>query len=232
MKTATLTLFIFIVHIYNVNAQKDKHLVNAGEDINNVIPTEEKFHYPEFTAASVVFKDGKISVAPCNYNLLIGQMQFVDPSGDTLAIANENTIEYININTDTFFYDNGYLQLIAGNTSAKFAKSEKIKLSDIKKTGGFGQSSSTNGISTYSSLYVGGQRTELTEKRELTLLRQTSFYIGNQFNHFLPATKKNLIKLFGKKQDRIETYLKENNTSFNSEEDLKKLVSFINETSF
>ena len=76
---------------------------------------------------------------------------------------------------------------------------------------------------------VNGEATHLTVQQEVTLSKQTSYFIGNAYNHFLPANKKNIIKLFGTKQSAIERYLKDNKVAFNKEEDLKTLIAFLQE---
>ncbi len=44
-------------------------------------------------------------------------MQFIDPKGDTLALANESTLNFISIGADTFFYKNkGYIEQVADYT--------------------------------------------------------------------------------------------------------------------
>ncbi len=222
-----IVLFSFIINS-DLFSQNKKHIVQGNDDIDSSIAVTDKFHYPSFITGRVVFRDGKVSMGPLNYNLLVGEVQFINPGGDTLALADEGLIKYISIDKDSFFYDNVYLQFVDGNSSAKLAKHEKIRLADIKKGGAFGTATSGGGIETYTSLNTGTRTNSLTEKKEMIFLTKTSYYIGDNYYHFLPATKKNVLRMFGKKKG-IEDFLETNKINLNKEEDLKKLIAFLNE---
>jgi hypothetical protein len=209
--------------------QNKKQVVQGNDDINSSIPDSIKYKYSSFTSGRVMFKDGTIAGSLLNYNLLSGEVQFVSPKGDTLAIANEETIKYIAIANDTFFYDKIYLQLVEGNAAAKLAKNEKMKLADIKKMGGFGSYTSSGGIENYSSLNIGSRTLHLEENKQMIFITHTVYYISDPFYHFLPATKKNVLKMFNKKRG-LAIYLNENKIDFLKEEDLKKLLAYLNDT--
>ena len=227
MKPITLALFTLLLNTCAVYAQADSYTVKPGENVNSTLPTNVKFLYPQFTEGSVFFRDGTQSNASLDYNLLTNEMQFITPKGDTFAVANEVTIKYIVIGSDTFFYDKTYLQLVAGNATAKLAKKEVLIMGDVRKAGGYGQVSSTSAITTVSSVRLQNRVTNLTENKELIISKETTYYIGDIYNHFLPANKKNIIKMFGKKQPAIEQYFKNNKVALNKEADLKALIDFL-----
>src|SRR5436305_8078222 len=118
MKNIVLATFSVCFIIHNTFSQKEEWTVKAGEDIKESLPDSIKFLYPQFTSGLVYFKDGKISKAQLNYNLLVEEMQFIDNGNDT-AIANEATIKFIAIDTDAFYYDKAYLQTIMNTSSVK-----------------------------------------------------------------------------------------------------------------
>jgi hypothetical protein len=62
---------------------------------------------------------------------------------------------------------------------------------------------------------------------DLLFSREERFYIGDKYNHFLPINKKNLLELFGKYEDELKQYLKEQKPSFNKKDDMVKLVEFL-----
>ncbi len=227
MKNCMLAFFAVMLWSYSAYTQLERWTVKQGENINTALAPNVKFHYPKFTDGTVCFRDGTRSNALLDYNLLTEEMQFIAPKGDTLAVANEATIKYITIGNDTFFYDKAYMQLINGNNTAKLAKREALAMADVKKAGAYDQYSSTSSITTVKSVSLQGRVTNLTESQEVTIIKQTTYYIGDTYNHFLPANKKNIIKLFGKKQNAIEQYLKDNKVTFNKEEELKALIAFL-----
>ncbi|MEO8710614.1 MAG: hypothetical protein ABI405_00755 [Parafilimonas sp.] len=223
-----LFLTISIAMLYaNTYAQKNQWTVNPGESIREALGDSVLYKYPQFVRGAVYYKDGTVSYGSLNYNLLIGEMQFIAPSKDTLAIANENTISYITIQADTFYFDKVYIELIRGNDEAKLGKLEIIKLNDITKEGAYGQMSSTSAISTTNSFAINDQSYKLTEKKAITLHKETIFFIGDSLNNFLSADKKNIYKMFSKKKSAIESYIKENKPEFTKETNLVRLIDFL-----
>lgn len=219
----TLTLLVIIT----IKAQTNTWSVPAGSRINDVLNDSIVYRYPQFTQGFVYFKDGKISRAPLNLNRVTGEMQFISPSNDTLAVANEATVKSIVVQRDTFYFDKFFIEQLHNAVTAKLGKVEAIIQADLQKEGGYDQMSSTASISTISSLYNGSNSYKLSERIAITLNRKTIYFIGNNFNHFLPASKKNVLKMFNTKSTAIELFLKENNISFANEADLDKLVEFI-----
>jgi hypothetical protein len=72
-----------------------------------------------------------------------------------------------------------------------------------------------------------GPSVELNARANIVLVKQTSYYIGDKYNHFRPATKRNVLKMFSGKQPEIENFLNKNKITFNKEDDLMKLVNFL-----
>jgi hypothetical protein len=211
----------------NSNAQNKEWTIPAGEDIKNFLGDSIIFRYPQFTQGFVYFRDERVSNALLNLNLINGEMQFIAPSKDTMTVTNEATIKFITINKDTFYYDKGFVELVHSNTGAKLAKIDVIKIVALKKTGAYGQGSSASAITTVSSFYNNtNELTRLTENKEVTLRRETVYFVGDNFNKFLPAIKKNIYQMFINKT-AIETFIKDEKIELNKKDDLVKLVDFI-----
>ena len=220
----TVSVLLFCADGY---AQPSQWTVKAGESIKEVLGDSSIFQYPQFIPGSVYFKDKTVSTALLNLNLVNGEMQFIDPSEDTMTITNEHLIRCIIIQTDTFYYDKVYVKLIHGNATAKLAKVVAIVLGDIQKAGGYKQASSTASIDSYSYFYNGSQFSRLTEDKIITLHKRTIYFIGDKFNHFLPAYKKNIYNLFTKQKPAIDNFIKENKIVLDKEADLIKLIDFL-----
>lgn len=229
MKTVTVAacLFYFLTFSCHMYAQTDAWTVKAGQESKDAVPPGARFRYPAFVAGTVFFKDGTTAQALLDFNLLNEEMQFINPSGDTLSIDNESTVKYININSDTFYYSKGYLELVTSNPFAKIAKKQRLKIGDVRRIGGYGQPSSTSAITSVGSFYNRTEVTKITPRAELLLLKETTYYIGDNYNNFLPANKKNIIKMFGRKETVLESFLNENKIKFNNEDDLKRLSDFL-----
>lgn len=227
MKKVAIFVCICTVSASNIFAQySDKIVVKAGQDFMASL-SKQIYHYPQFVEGTVVYKDGITSKGIMNYNMLIGEMQFIDDKHDTLSIANEQTIQYIAIANDSFFYDKGYLALITGNPTAKLAVRQRIKVVDKQKIGAYDQPSSTGSIDSYNSVQGGSRVYKLDIREDIILAKETSLFLGDKFNHFVIANKKNSIKLSANKQNEIEKYIRENNIDFNKKEDMIKLIGFL-----
>jgi hypothetical protein len=175
----------------------------------------------------VYFKDGNSSNACLNLNRINGEMQFINSSGDTMTVSNEHTITYITIKADTFFFDKVYLESVRVNAKAKLAKMQAFKSGDTPKMGGYDQPSSVSSINNSSYFYNGSQVSRLTERKVLKLYKETLYFIGDRFNNFLPAHKKNIIRMLSSNKTAIETFIKENKIVLTKEADLIKLIDFL-----
>ena len=230
MKLVILLTCYVLIFCFSLKAQSESWTVKAGQEIREAISPDVLFRYPKFVTGNVYFKDGRISQVPLNLNLLNEEMQFIDPNGDTLTIANEATLNYISINNDTFYYSKGYLEAVAGNSFAKLGKKQRLKVGGFKKIGGYDQASSASAISSVTSISNGMEIAKMKPKQDILLVKEIDYYIGDKYNYFERATKKNIIKMFGRNEPAIEEFLRDNKIRYNNPDDLKKLIDFLQKT--
>lgn len=201
----------------------------AGEDISEVLTPQKIFRYPQFINGQIFFKDGRMTQALLNYNYLIGEIEFISPKKDTLAIGKDQmpTIKKIIIDTTTFFYNRGYVELVMENAVGKLLKSEKFNVVKREKIGGYNQPSSTSAIDSYNNFTgpYGIPELHLKIRENITLVLKTNYFFGNDYDLLLPANKKNIYKAYPAKKDRIKEYLKENPVNYKNPGDLKKLLT-------
>src|SRR5664279_4278217 len=101
-------LAIFIVLTKFVYPQDSATIfIAAGQEVSEVLTPEKIYHYPQFINGKIFFRDGSTSDAPLNYSYLQGEIEFISPKKDTLAIAKEQmlNIKKVVIDTNTFFYN-------------------------------------------------------------------------------------------------------------------------------
>jgi hypothetical protein len=229
MKNITILLgFLFLLAV-SLNGQDRKIItVKAGTKVIDYFPVNERFRYPEFIQGKVMFKSGNFTVTKLNYNILVGEMQFIQGK-DTLAIINAKDISFIQIMQDTFYFDNGYLEVLTGRDPAIMTVKQFVKLTDKLKEGAYGTKSSTTAVQSYSGIYDQGGRTNyhLVLQEDLVFSRNTDYYIGNPQSGFSIYKKKNVLKLVPQHKSEIEQYLKQNKVDFQSREDLVRLTTFI-----
>ena len=99
-KYISLTVIIIIAFLSSLKAQVyDKKTVHAGQSLSEV----SYYLFPSFRDAKVQFKKGGELVSKLNFNLLICQMQFIDPKGDTLNLTRLEDIDEIDFDSTFFF---------------------------------------------------------------------------------------------------------------------------------
>lgn len=226
MKSLALILCVILSGKHLQAQRPNSFRVKAGEKIQET-HAKEIYRYPSFVEGMVSFKDGMTSNAKLNFNFLTGEMQFMDKNGDTLSVANEHTIKYIAIGTDTFYFDKGFYELINTNQSVKLAKKRSLRIIDRQKIGAFNQASPASSINTYQSFSDGFRTRALDVREDVVLSIETIYFLGDRFNHFFRANKKNVLSMFGKHQEEIANFIRTHATDFNKEQDMDNLISFI-----
>lgn len=201
--------------------------IKAGSQVTDVLTTADILLYPQFTDGSVFFRDGTTVGSKLNYNCLFDEIHFIDPRGDTLALANEKTINFISIDKDTFYYMQGYLRLLAGNHVARLAEKQRWRVEGNKLGGAFNTTGTSSAITSYTSYNTRGSRYGLVVNENMELRKVRNYYFGDTNNRFVPAGKKNLLALFPKAQRQIERFVAENKIDFTKREDLEQVIQFL-----
>jgi hypothetical protein len=183
------------------------------------------YKYPQFHSGAIYFKDGSRSKSRLNYNFYLGEVQFINPAGDTLSLANENKIKYITINADTFYYNKVYFQLLSGNEQVKLVESQRLTGVSKELLGGYGEKLAGSAVTPLISVNNGKIFTKLEIQKMFKL--ESKFFIGAKPETFVPINKQNLLKYFAHQQHKIKDYLQQNLIDFNKREDAVKVFSFL-----
>jgi len=215
--------FIFLSQISKAQDSKS-FVVKPGMSVSEVLLPQEIFRYPTFKEGIVMMKNGRPAKGNMNFNYLAREMQFLN-RGDTLALSQEDQINYIAIGTDTFFYNKGYLEKLA--TTPDFTLVKRTYFKDLhKKMGGYGQASATAAITSYSSIAINNKSYDLKVAEELELVKSTDYLLLDKEGNLIPADKKNLLKLTSHK-DKVNEYIKDRQVRFTNEKDLVTLVNLM-----
>jgi hypothetical protein len=220
-----LAMSLFLARI---NAQDSTGVfIPAGKSFSDVAGLDKAYRFRNFTNGRVYFRDGTTSAAKLNYNFLYKELEFISPSGDTLALVKEQALEVKNIIIDsvTFYYYDGYLEEIAHNENGKLLKRQFYGVKG-EKVGAYDQASETSAIEGYTSFTDRSRHFEnLVVRENLHLVMKTEYFIGDNYNSVLRANKKNMLDMYPKKRSQIESYLRNNHVNFASGTDLEKLFS-------
>ena len=217
-------LFVSIFAL--VLAGKDISAQNSGlsETTGAVSSRKDFYRLPAFTEGMVTFRNGGSVTAKLNYNINVDEMHFINPQGDTLALADPPAVNFIDIGQYRFYYDKGYLQSIpaAGDIILAF----KQVLTEEKNTkGAFGIGTTHPDANSYSYFTLKGQQYKLGDE-ETQIETRTFYFFGDAYGHFSKASKEYILNRYAKQQEAVSIFLKNNHISFNKAEDLTKLLAY------
>ena len=226
-----LLLFLLLMGYADLSAQDSTFVtIKAGNRVNDVLTPAEIYYYPEFTSGKVFFRDGSKAMGKMNYTRLFDQMLFISPKGDTLALADEKNIKFITIDQDTFYFDEGYVRLILNKGDVKLAEKQIWVVADVRKIGTHNKATSTVAITSLDSYTDRASRAksyDLLINEDMLIRKETQYFFGDKYNHFVRSGKKKLLLLFPKEQPGIENYLKENKVDFDKKDDLERIAQFL-----
>jgi hypothetical protein len=209
--------------------------IKGGVGGEKAVPFNARYRYDQFRTGRVLYLNGSTATARLNYNVILGEMQFIDSRGDTLALADESLLRLVSIGgvgssqEDLFVYDKtrGYLALVADYKGTKLAEKEGLRMAKSEKQGGYGQSSGSSAITTYQFYSPGSTSiSKLDGQGDLLLIKDKMYFIVDQNGRTYLANKANIVKVFSKHRDQVITYLANESVDFRQEKDLKKLLSY------
>ena len=222
-------LFFLAVVNYNLSFSQPVRSIRAkaGDDIAQVYSPNGFYRFPQFSEAKLCFKTGdKKTGILFNYNIFSGQMQFISPKGDTLDVANAADIDSIVFAKNIFLFNDGFIEVIGQNDSLRLLKKVVLK-TDVEKIGAYGMPSPTAAINNFSTYSAGSSVYNLVLNQDV-ILTEHNYWFFLSGKAILKANKTNLLDLLSaEKRTKAELYLKQNKTSFEKENGLKKLLEAI-----
>ena len=230
LKFSGAFVLLFFLGVAEVLAQdKDRIKVKVGGEISSRDFTYAAYRFPAFQEAIIHYNTGIPAKGTLNYNFLLGEMHFIGPKGDTLALDNLYLVKYVAIGENKFYYDpesKGFGEEIADFNAVRLLITHKFKPSDKESGVAYDQFSNTSATTNYGTYAVNGRIQKLNINEYLVLSKRATYYISNQNNQFYPATKGNILKIFSKQKPAVEKFMKENRIDFQKEEDLKQLLGY------
>ncbi len=124
---------------------------------------------------------------------LTGEIVFLQAK-DTLYISKKKDILYV-VAPDTFFYDNGYMEVISGG-ELKVGLKQYVKIKDVLKEGAMGTMNRVSSIDTYSSLWADGSSYGLVPNEDIEVQMTLEYYLSKSSPDFIIFNKKNADSAF------------------------------------
>ncbi|NMC37596.1 MAG: hypothetical protein GYA41_04655 [Bacteroidales bacterium] len=223
------SILVFVASILitaSMTAQNsDRITVKAGTLVKSCFPPSVRYRYPEFIAGLGIMKNGAVIKDRFNYNFLLGEMEFIR-SSDTLVLSNKKDLKLITLGRDTFYYFNGYLELIRSDKPRVFAR-QLIVLKDVEKKGAMGTTARNTSIDSYNSVATGGRIYELRPQEDWVFQKTSEYYLSSSDKPYVMFLRKNAIQAVPGKEDDIKEFIKSEKIKFESREDLLKLAGYL-----
>ena len=203
--------------------------VKAGEEPLKVIPVEHQYRYPSFQNGKVVYMNGTFTAATFNYNNLLGEVQFINSKGDTMAIAGEPSLYSVLVGESVYLYnkEEGFLEVVQEFDTMKLGKRKKLEFAGADKVGAYGQASGASSIRNTSTIISNNsQQYSLAQKGDVVFSEKLTYFLVDERNQFHRANKPNILKVFPKHRKAISSYRKEHSLNLDKEEDLIKLLQY------
>ena len=224
-KSNVLVLAFLLICGCCVAQKKEFVTVKAGTRLLDVVPFADRYRFPGFIKGKVYYKSGTFSDARLNYNLLSGEMEYLQ-AADTLSIANPDDIRMIVLAADTFFVDKGYLELMMDG-KVQVGLKNFYQLKDVLKKDSYGAASSASATESYGSLQTQGQAVKLISSEDRVFEKVFKYYLATPSSGFVLFNKKKVMQLFPQQEAEIKDYLKKNKTDFDSGDDLLRFAAFL-----
>jgi len=214
-----------------VSAQ-NREIVEAasGEDLTTKVSTQFQYLFPDFTNGEVFYK-GHNGSGKLNYNMLLGEMQFVE-NQQVLALANVEDVIVVTINGRNFYPFKGgeFAEELGSAGQVQLRVRYKGNAAQHSKKGAYGTSSSTSSITSYSSISSDNRQYELTVTEKVLVTVNYFYYlVTSNGKYTLIQNVKAFTKLFPAYRNQIEAFAKEHKTRFNNGDDLKALLKYCGE---
>lgn len=227
MKVSILSV-VFISISLTLFSQEERIIkINSLEQSNEL--QRSVFVNPSFTKGKMILKnEGLVSESKFNFNCLTNEMLFLNFQGDTLALANPENTSSVEIGLDTFYYyKNTFLLKITHYVNAPnlFIKQNMTFMGKQKK-GAYGTYSSSSSINAAVSFNNENQtNVYLSADENLIYKFTTTFYLSDNLNKFVAATKSNFYKLYPIVTNQLNALINKEHPNFNKKADLLKMIN-------
>ena len=223
-------VFLLILVPYMASAQK-REVVNteSGEDISKKVSTQIQYLFPEFTDGDVFYRGLPKSSGKLNYNMLVGEMQFVDNNNKILALANVQNVIVVKIEGRKFlpYKNNEFAEELMTTAKCQLMVRYRGNVAQHSKKGAYGTYSSTSSSTSYSSINGIDRQYDLKiEENVLVSVINYYYLVGTNGKYSLIKNVISFTKQFPEHKAQIEKFVKENKTQFNNGNDLKSLLEF------
>lgn len=205
------------------------HLINITT--LTILSQTESTHYllPDFADGTVIMKNGTKNQALLNYNMVTEEMVFYQGE-QILALADPTLInlDTVVIGDRKFILNdkNNFVELIHNNVYKLYVE-HNCRVLPPGKPAGYGGTSQTSSVDTYSSIQSGGMWYKLEVPDNFEIKPFKTYWIDDGSGSKEIRSMRQLRRFFSKNRESYNSYMKDNKVEFDDYESVKGLVDFI-----
>jgi len=188
-----------------------------------------QYIFSEFTHGIVKKKTGELINASLNYNTLSEEMIFESEKG-RLALYPLTDIDTVWVGDKTFIPVGKVFYEKATATQVALYIQHKSDIIPPEKPIGYGNTIAVGSVSTLNDVRLreGNKAYQLKVPDNYKTTSRTRYFIKGNGSFKVLNNLKNLLQIFPGKSDAIKDFIRTNNTSFDKDEDMVKLITFCN----
>ena len=187
-----------------------------------------QYLFPQFMEGSILMKNGVVNKARLNYNAGTEEMVFMQ-NDKVLALAEVtlNQIDTIYIQQRKFIYLDKKIMEVLHNSGYRLLAHYKCRVIPPGKPAGYGGTSQTSAVDSYSSWIQGGNMYELQLPDDFKVIPYSVYYLEKNNEKKTFASMGQLKKYYQKKSKFFDDYVQKNNPDFNNQLAIAQLVAYM-----
>lgn len=180
--------------------------------------------FENFENAVVFFKDGSQYHEKMNYNLLVDKFFFIDRADNKVKVlSNPQDVHIIKFGNRTFYTEGSSGIEILPISPVLYVQYKGNMRKEASK-GAYGMPSETTSARTYAGINANnGQRYNFDPEKMILSSRYNIYWIEYKGKKKAFKNFKQFLKLYPKKQEELQRFIKENKVNFNDVQQISRL---------
>ena len=218
---------------YEAHSQQSIKKIESGKDLEDFTTLGQQYLFAEFEEGTVLKKDGSYARGKMNYNLVVGEMQFIDPQKEeVLALAEITNVAAVSILGRFFvpFSSKGeFLEILTDGTGSLGVKRRTVAR-PYGKEGAYGTINTSSSIESIQTVTSDGKPETISVSDYKLITSQSLYYLLTNGKSKLILNKKTILNAYPKStHSQIELFITEGNIDLRKEDDLIALIDFCNQ---
>lgn len=187
----------------------------------------ENLVFPRFQQSVVTLKTGQSYSAVLNYEKTEQQMVLIR-NNQLFLFKDHQAVDTVYMDDRVFVpAETGFYEVLVSGPATLFMQ-HKARLDNTGATLAYGTKTSTAGVTHISKIFSQDGAINLKIPENFKVVDDSDFFLRVDGQILKVLNKKQLLKLFPGKSDKLEEFIKANDTDFKSADDLAGLVEYCN----